>query len=137
MASDATATTGGDAWPQPRSCPVCSSALHVRTLGCERCGTEINGTFTPCALCSLPADERQLLEAFLESRGRVNALQQRLGVSYPTARTRLEAALDAMGVGAVAGSDPYRRALVQLAQGDIDVDEATRRLKGIRSELAD
>lgn len=123
-------------WTQPRSCPTCNSHLEVRTLGCGRCGTEVNGAFQPCALCALPPDERELIEAFLAARGRVKSIQEHLGVSYPTARARLEAALEAMGVGPAASGDPYRKTLADLAAGGVTIDEAAQRLRGARSASA-
>lgn len=122
-------------WQQPKECPTCSGELRVRGLGCDTCGTEVRGAFEPCALCTLPANERELIETFLISRGRVKTLQEHLGVSYPTARGRLEAALDAMGIEAARPADPYRRALAELAAGKIDVEEAQLRLRGVRAGL--
>jgi hypothetical protein len=110
----------------PRSCPVCGSRLLLTRLGCEACGTEVSGTFESCEFCSLTRDDRDLLIVFLRSRGNMKDLERHLGVSYPTARARFDGLLAKLGIQAPA---PNRAdVLDQLARGEIDVDEAERRL---------
>ena len=72
----------------PRDCPVCGERLVIHALGCEHCGTELSGSFQPCAYCGLPAEDLETLRVFLVSRGNMRELERHLGVSYPTARQR-------------------------------------------------
>ena len=106
----------------PAACPVCSADLLVTRLSCTACGTELTGSFTPCSFCALDADGRALLELFLLSRGNMKEVERRLGVSYPTARARVDALIDGLGLR------PPERArldtLEALARGEIDVDAA-------------
>jgi len=55
-------------------------------------------------------------------------LERHLGVSYPTARARFDAMLAKLGLSEKAAPDPRLHMLEQLARGEIDVDEADRRL---------
>jgi hypothetical protein len=106
----------------PADCPVCRSELRITRLSCTACGTELTGSFATCAFCSLEADERALLELFLLSRGNMKEVERRLGVSYPTARARVDAMIDRLGL-----RPPERRhldTLEALARGEIDVDAA-------------
>jgi hypothetical protein len=110
----------------PRSCPVCGARLLLTRLGCEACGTEVSGTFESCEFCSLSREDRELLIVFLRSRGNMKDLERHLGVSYPTARARFDGLLGKLGIQPTA---PTRvDVLDQLARGEIDVDEAERRL---------
>jgi hypothetical protein len=110
----------------PRSCPVCGQRLVLTRLGCEACGTEVSGSFESCEFCALSKDDRQLLILFLRSRGNRKELERQLGVSYPTARARFDGLLAKLGIQAPA---PARvDVLEQLARGEIDLDEAERRL---------
>jgi hypothetical protein len=111
----------------PRSCPVCGEELLVTRLGCEGCDTELSGAFDPCEFCSLTSDDRELLRVFLLSRGNMKEIERHLGVSYPTARARYDEMLGRLGLQAPA-VDATIDTLEALARGDIDVDEATRRL---------
>lgn len=114
----------------PSGCPVCGDRLLLTRLGCEACGTELSGAFPPCVFCSLPAEDHELLRVFLSSRGNMKDLERHLGVSYPTARARFDAVLGRLGFGSdqPVGPDPQLEVLEALARGEIDVDEATRRL---------
>jgi hypothetical protein len=106
----------------PSECPVCRSGLLVTRLSCTACGTELTGSFTPCAYCALDADGRALLELFLLSRGNMKEVERRLGVSYPTARARVDALIDGLGL-----RSPERARLEMLealARGELDVDAA-------------
>ena len=112
----------------PSSCPVCSDRLLLTRLGCEACGTELSGAFAPCAFCALTGEDHDLLRVFLSSRGNMKDLERHLGVSYPTARARFDAVLRRLGFDQPAEPDPQLEVLESLASGEIDVDEAMRRL---------
>lgn len=112
----------------PRDCPVCGSKLTLTRLSCRDCGTELSGAFETCEFCALGRDDREVLRVFLSSRGNMKELERHLGVSYPTARARFDALLTKLGLTEKSGDDPRLRTLEQLARGDIDIDEADRRL---------
>jgi hypothetical protein len=111
----------------PRTCPVCTAGLLVTRLGCPACETELSGVFESCEFCGLGTDERELLRVFLVSRGNMKELERHLGVSYPTARARYDELLGKLGLSPAA-PDPRLETLEALARGDIDTEEATRRL---------
>lgn len=113
----------------PADCPVCGAALQLTRLSCPDCHTELSGAFEPCEFCLLGADDRRVLAVFLQSRGNVKELERHLGVSYPTARARLERLLGRLGLGEGAPPPPPRvEVLEQLARGEISVDEALGRV---------
>lgn len=110
----------------PSRCPVCDSRLALTRLSCDACGTELSGSFEPCEFCALNADDREVLRVFLASRGNIKELERHLGVSYPTARARFDDLLVRLGLKAT--PDPTVEVLEALRRGEIDVDEAERRL---------
>jgi hypothetical protein len=115
----------------PRHCPVCGDGLTLTRLSCESCGTELSGSFEACEFCDLGSDDRALLRVFLASRGNMKELERHLGVSYPTARARFDALLVRLGLAPTDKSNnvtPPIDTLSALAEGDIDIDEALRRL---------
>ena len=115
----------------PRSCPSCQGVVHVTTLTCTECGTRIEGRFSLCRFCQLDEATRALLEGFLRARGNVRELQRELGVSYPTARSRLEQLWEQLGCQKTE-EGPRETAdeiVARLRAGEIDVSEATTRLK--------
>jgi hypothetical protein len=106
----------------PAECPACHAELLVTRLSCTACGTEVTGAFETCPFCAQDAGDRALLELFLLSRGNLKDVERRLGVSYPTARARVDAMIDRLGLP----SQERRRleTLEALARGDIGVDAA-------------
>jgi hypothetical protein len=112
----------------PRDCPVCGHTLALTRLSCRECGTELSGAFETCEFCALGTEDREVLRVFLASRGNMKELERHLGVSYPTARARVDSLLSRLGLGDKAAPDQRLSTLEQLARGDIDIDEADRRL---------
>lgn len=122
----------------PRDCPVCGDELALTRLSCAACDTELSGVFRACEFCSLEPADRELLRVFLASRGNLKDLQRHLGVSYPTARVRFADLLGRLGIEADDESEgpdpddgPERSVdvLEALARGEIDADEAARRIE--------
>lgn len=122
----------------PRNCPVCGDILALTRLSCDECGTELAGHFPTCEYCSLATEDRETLRVFLASRGNMKEVQSHLEVSYPTARARFDGILAKLGIQATDGEEiPLQdeeekkissETLDALAQGEIDVEEALRRL---------
>ena len=81
----------------------------------------------------LNAEQIQFLEVFLRNRGMLNGVEKELGISYPTARLRLDAVLTALGMRGtedqpVATSSSAADILDRLESGEIDASEAKRLL---------
>jgi hypothetical protein len=98
----------------------------VSGLHCERCDTDVRGHFRHCEFCALDEAQRDLLRVFLAARGNTKELERHLGVSYPTARARLEDLLAALGVAPRPAERPADRKqlLEAVARGELDVDDA-------------
>lgn len=123
----------------PARCPVCGGTLTVTRLKCGGCGTELNGAFAPCRFCSLEEKHLQFVETFLRCRGSIKEVEKALGVSYPTVKNMLDAALTALGfdekpeLRAVREEEERADILNRLSNREIDVDtaiEALNQLKG-------
>jgi len=92
----------------------------------------LSGAFAQCEFCVLTDEDREVLRVFLASRGNMKDLERHLGVSYPTARARFDGLLGKLGIEKAASSAPSRVELMeQVARGEIDIDEALRRLNTI------
>lgn len=119
------------AYQIPSHCPVCSHQLAVSHMHCTQCGTELRGSFSLCRFCALPEGHRQVVETYLRCRGNMKELEKALGVSYPTARAALDAALEAMGFGEKPAEEEREpdEALTALENGEIDVKKAIEQIK--------
>lgn len=143
------------------SCPVCGEAMIVTRLSCARCGSSLEGTFqltgvpgrrTPSGplgargggrseeevrfgrLARLDAAQLDFVEAFLRCRGVIKNVEDMLGISYPTVKSRLANVLAAMGFGPeedLPDGDQRRERreiLADLRDGRISMEEAHRLL---------
>lgn len=123
----------------PSKCPVCTNELKVTKLKCSACGTELSGEFAPCRFCTLEEKHLQFVETFLRCRGSIKEMEKALGVSYPTVRNMMDAALAALGLDEKPELRDIREAeekeliLTRLSNQEIDVNtaiEALTQLKG-------
>ncbi len=83
-------------YPVPTECPVCHDDLHISQLICRTCGTEIRGDFVMDRLSQLIPEQRYFVEVFLLCEGKLNCVQDELGISYPTVRNRLDEIIRAL-----------------------------------------
>ena len=117
--------------PLPARCPSCSGAMHVEKLACTACGTEVQGHYAPCPICTLGQGHRKLFDLFLETRGNLKDVQRALKVSYPTTRQRIDELFTALGLGARAPERPSPMEVLQrVSAGELTVDQAERLLRG-------
>lgn len=113
--------------------------MTVTRLKCGNCGTELTGSFAPCRFCRLEEKHLQFVETFLRCRGSIKEVEKALGVSYPTVKNMLDAALTALGfdesreLRKIREEEERADILARLSNREIDVDtaiEALNQLKG-------
>jgi hypothetical protein len=111
----------------PGRCPSCGGALRVERLHCTACGTNVEGQYRPCAVCTLDAASRSLFDLFLEVHGNLKDVQRTLGVSYPTVRQRVEELFRTLegDSGPVDAAD----VLARVRRGELSVNEAEQLLR--------
>lgn len=123
----------------PAQCPVCGADMVVTKLRRSHCGTELSGEFAPCRFCRLEDRHLRFVETFLRCRGSIKEVERALGVSYPTVKNMLDAALTALGLDekpeqrVLREKEERSEILQRLSDGEIDVDtaiEALNQLKG-------
>ena len=121
-------------YPVPTECPVCHDDLLVTRLVCRNCGTALEGRFTMGRLFQLTPEQIHFVEVFLRCEGKLNRVQEELGLSYPTVRSRLTEVISALGyeVGQERESaEESRQAILErLARREISSEEAFRLLEG-------
>ena len=124
----------------PAQCPVCGERMLVTKLRCPHCGTELSGEFAPCRFCRLEEKHLQFVETFLRCRGSIKEVERALGVSYPTVKNMLDAALTALGLDekpelrALREKEERAEILQRLSDGEIDVDTAIEALHQLKGE---
>jgi hypothetical protein len=117
-------------------CPICQDTLHVTRLQCRNCDTTLEGHFTLGRLYQLSPEQLSFVEIFVRCEGKINRVEQEIGMSYPAVRARLSEVIQAMGyeVGeldpAPVSEETRREVLAELSAGTINADEALQILRG-------
>ena len=122
-------------YPVVGTCPVCGETLTVTRLYCRTCDTTVEGHFSLGRFYQLSPEQMAFVETFIRCEGKLTRVQEELGMSYPTVRSRLNEVIQALGYE-VTESKPEvsleeRRAILeQLAAGEISSQEAVQLLQG-------
>jgi hypothetical protein len=122
-------------YPIIGKCPVCGDRMHVTQLHCRTCDSTLEGQFSLGRFYQLPPDQLAFIETFIRCEGKLTRLQEELGISYPTARTRLTEVIRALGYEVREEPEPVsseerREILRRLSAGELQSDEAVELLRG-------
>lgn len=110
-------------------CPCCRASMEIEKLRCTSCDVTLEGRIPIPRLARLPAEEREFVELFVRSSGSLKAVADRLGVSYPTVRSRLNRVISALEAAENDERDARNQILDRIEQGQISVDEAIQLLR--------
>ena len=129
-------------YKMPHRCPVCDHEMKISKLTCTFCPTKIEGEFSSCKFCRLPAEQLIFMEAFIKCRGNIKEVEKELGISYPTVRNRLDSVIEALGYGVDKDRSPEdekentseesqrRQGILEaLERGEITAQEATHQMR--------
>ncbi len=122
----------------PETCPICHSGLVVTRAYCPACETTLEGYFQfeadPFAV--LTKDQREFLLTFVRTEGRLNRMEDVLGLSYPTLKNRLLEIIHALGFETekqpAAPAQTRTQILENLENGLISTDEALESLQALK-----
>jgi len=74
----------------PCVCPSCQEQLKVKSLKCDKCGTEVSGSYDLPLLARLSPQDQDFVTAFMLCSGSLKEMARQLGMSYPTVRNLLD-----------------------------------------------
>lgn len=116
-------------------CPICGESLAVTRLHCRHCDTSVEGQFALGRLYHLSPDQLRFVETFIRCEGKINRVEQEMGLSYPAVRARLNDVIRSLGyeVGEdkSAVTDEERQEILnQLSEGKVTAEEAVELLRG-------
>lgn len=116
-------------------CPICQDTLEVTRLHCRKCDTTLEGHFALGRLYQLTPEQLNFVELFIKCEGKINRVEQEIGLSYPAVRARLTEVIKAMGfeVGEpeqTVSEETRRGVLADLGAGKLSAEEALQILRG-------
>ncbi len=119
------------------TCPICKGDVHIKRYQCNQCDTSIEGFFVlpPDPFSQLTDEQRHFMLTFVRAEGRLNRMEEILGISYPTLKNRLTELVKALGyqpesVPSKPNAQQRQAILDDLEAGRIDSDQALRYLRG-------
>lgn len=121
----------------PTRSPFDQGEIVVTRFYCPQSDISVEGRFavvTP--LAQLSGEQVQFVETFVRCEGKLNRMEEELGLSYPTIRSRLHDIIRALGYEpgrdeAPPVADERRQAiLAELDAGKITFDAAMQALRG-------
>ena len=130
-------------YPVVGKCPVCGDTLAATRLHCRNCDSTLEGQFSLGRFYQLSPQQLAFVETFIRCEGKLNRVQDELGISYPTVRGRLEDVIRALGYEVersepesdILSEDERRAILADLAAGRISSGDAMRMLQGERPQV--
>src|SRR5512146_1204490 len=81
----------------PTKCPLCGGDVTVTRIYCRNCDTTIEGHFQGGPFSQLTPEQLAFVEMFVRNEGRINRMENEMGLSYPTIRNRLHEVIRALG----------------------------------------
>ncbi|GAC1353756.1 MAG: DUF2089 family protein [Herpetosiphon sp.] len=118
-------------YPLLSRCPICGDTLTATRLECTACHGTVEGHFDLGGFQRLNRDQLQFVELLVKNRGNINGVAGELGVSYTTARSRMDEIVTALGYGTTVSPPAARlEILARLERGEITPEAAMEFLKG-------
>jgi len=116
-------------------CPSCKKEVVVTEYTCPDCGITVRGKFRAGPFAALNDEQVGIVAAFLASGGNIRQMESRLGMSYPTVKTRLKEINLVLGLetGEQPVNDERSSVLEKLEKGEIDVQKALEELEKEKS----
>lgn len=124
----------------PEVCPICQSELVVTRFYCPNCETSIEGYFQKETdpFSKLSKEQQDFLLTFVRTEGRLNRMEEILGISYPTLKNRLTEVINALGFEVekqpASPAVDRKQVLEDLENGLIDAQEALALLQSGNSK---
>ncbi len=109
-------------------CPYCFGRMRVATMVCDHCSTEVKSAFIAPKFLELSPDQQAFATEFILASGSLKEMAQKLGVSYPTVRARLDRIIECLE-GRKPSEDERRAAILDAVEEKrISTQEASKLL---------
>lgn len=121
--------------PLPTRCPLTGGEIVVTRIYCPDADMSIEGRFTVAEppFAQLTPEQVRFVEVFVRNEGKLNRLEDELGLSYPTIRSRLHDVIRALGYEPGKEETPAvdrKQVLAELDAGLISFEDAMQKLQG-------
>ena len=98
---------------------------RVRLVGSD---IAIEGCFTLPPLANLSAEDQVFIMAFVRCHGSIKDMEEMFGISYATVKNRINRIARQLEFVEIVAISPQEEVIAELEHGDINAEEAIRRL---------
>jgi len=109
-------------------CPVCGKVMTPVACKCNACDIRMEGEFSTPVLSRLTPEDQALIIAFIRAFGSIKKIQELLGVSYPTARSRIAELVKKLDSAMESSSNRRDHVIDKLYKGEITFEKALEEL---------
>jgi hypothetical protein len=109
-------------------CPDCGKPMLLTRATCTGCRIDLDGEFDVSPLGRLSEEDQVFVMAFLRHHGSIRQMERLFDISYPTVKNRLRGIVDQLD-RVFSVPSPNGLILLQVARGEITVDEALERME--------
>jgi hypothetical protein len=92
----------------------------------------LEGSFELPPLARLTLEDQIFITAFVRSHGSIKDMEELFGISYPTVKNRLNRISQQLEFVDINPPLPKSEVLEQLERGELSVDEAVKKLRGVQ-----
>lgn len=124
----------------PTRCPLCAGELTITRIYCRNCDTTYEGRFSNGPFSNLTPEQLNFMITFVRCEGKINRMEEEIGLSYPTIRNRLHEVIRLLGFEPGGGDEPTgisdqdrQHILEELDAGRIGASEAMRLLRDMEA----
>ena len=115
-------------------CPYCFGPMHVQSLTCKACKTEIRSDFSVPQFLQLSPDQQQFALEFILASGSLKEMAKILDVSYPTVRARLDRVIECLRSPEASDREHRAAILDAVEEKKISPQQASRLLSDNRDQ---
>ena len=113
-------------------CPYCFGKMQVQRLRCAECSAAVEADFQTSELLELSPAQQEFVELFVRASGSLKEMAERLGVSYPTVRGRLDRIIEALAGGRESKEARKTQILDAIEEERLRPEEGARLLKQLK-----
>ena len=115
-------------------CPTCHTTMSISHLHCEQCSLNLQGHFMLPRLSRLSKSHQKLAESFLMAGGNFKLLAQRMDLSYPTLRRRVDEMIEALDALYKQDRQQADAILARIEKGEMTPQEGLRLIREMNNE---
>ena len=111
-------------------CPQCQGVLKVKKKQCIKCGLQLETDFDENPLLLLTREEQDFILEFILTGGNFKSLAEKLDLTYPTLRLRLDKIITKLDSTSKVLS--AEKILDAIDKGELKPEEGIQQLKQIK-----